>query len=195
MSKVKLLLSALILMVVTIIATLSSYLIYSLRHTDMHYAIILATHEDASYIPSSIYRFYLYTYRWTPEDIEELQSSVGVLAFFNDEDKTIDEKLFYFLLDKGLNINGVHEISGLYPLHQAILMNDLNLVRLLLLNGADPTIEAKLYQHQLNSLDFTRKLMTLKPDIDRKPIERILLEHLQNNKKQEPDTTKIEIRN
>ncbi len=156
MSKVKLLLSALILIVVTAVATMSSFYIYLLNQYDMHRVIITAKREKTPYLASVISKIYLYSFRGTPEDIEYLQSSVGIMASFGFKDKAQDEKLFYFLLDKGFNINKANDIDGLYPLHEAIFWNNLDAVRLLLLNGADPTLEDK--QFKLNSLDFTRKL-------------------------------------
>ncbi len=149
----------------------------------MQKIIITAQQKKTPYIASVISKIYLYAFRGTPEDIEELQSDLGIIVSFGFEDRAQDEKLFYFLLDKGININQTHEITGLYPLHLAIFLNNPDAIRLLLLNGADPTIKSEAIdkQYQLNSLDLTRKLMEEEPDIDRKPIELILLEHLQNN--------------
>ena len=151
-----------------------SLMLVSLHRTSFQDFIICSTNDEASYIPVKLCQSYLYNFRGNAEDIHELEQTTGVTIAFDVEDQTQRRALFEFLLSKGMDINKQNLLTGLYPIHELILRNDVKAIKLLLQHGADINLEDSHYQK--NALEFTQLLIQTKPEIERKQIVLMLQE-------------------
>ena len=168
------------LIVFIILSTIVVFILalFSLYRSQMQDVIICSSDNAASYIPSAICSSYLYHFMGDSADIKELEENTGIMIAFDvnkegiNKDKK-DKKLFLFLVSKGADVNKQNKITGLYPIHEAILRNNLHAVNLLLSHGADPELKDR--KNQLNSLHFTQILIKKNPSINRSSIEKVLL--------------------
>lgn len=151
---------------------MAALMVVSLQRSSMLEVIICSTDNTVMYIPSSLCKSYLYNFRGNSDDIAELKITTGITIAFDIRDQTQRKQLFEFLLNQGLEVNTPNTQNGLYPLQAAILRNDLDAVKLLLDHGANPALKNK--RRGLDSLEFMHQLIQRKPEINRKPIERIL---------------------
>jgi hypothetical protein len=160
---------------ITAVITVLILVALSLYRSNIQDVIICSADNTASYIPSTICSGYLYNFMGEPDEIKELEKNIGIIIAFDVNKEKEDEKLFLFLIEKGININSVNATTGFYPIHEAILRNNLSAVNLLLSHRANPKLKDK--QYNLNSLDFTRFLIKKNPAINRSSVEAVLLKY------------------
>jgi len=106
-------------------------------------------------------RAYLFSLRGTRDDVAVINhdgSLVGLLSPASEEERS---QLLEFLLENGVDINGLDERAGFSPLHTAVLDNNLEVAKLLLLHGANPLTKDK--KRGLTALEFALQLKD-KPD-------------------------------
>jgi hypothetical protein len=143
-----------------------SVALYSLTGSGIEDIIICSSDEgEAHYIPSVLCERYLLNYRATADDVQALESNAGLSFLFGIQG---DSKRYLYLdyfLSKGVSINALSNVDGLTPLHAAIVLNDVELVKYLLNKGANPTQVDKNYA--LTPLELSQKL-----DKARDPIKR-----------------------
>lgn len=158
---------------ILLFVTYFSTAFYTLIDSDVEDLIICSTNDNTHYIPSGACEYYLLNYRTGQDDIESLESGAGLAFLF--EIKDVNKRYAYIehFISKGLAINLLSNIDGLSPLHSAILLNDIKLVRFLIDKGASITIKEKLYG--LTPLEFTYKLTEKNAQIDRQLISELLV--------------------
>ena len=108
-------------------------LIYGVAAQDIAKLIVCA--HGACYSPFSEFaEWYLFHFRGTPEDLNDLDKSTGLSFVIRDEE------LLRFFIKKGVPINKV-DYQGFTPLHAAIIQNLPGSVKILLEHGADPNLK------------------------------------------------------
>jgi hypothetical protein len=101
---------------------------------------------------SDLCRNFLFTFRGSKEDIDELQQGIGASFVLNGQSPIFQrEQVLKFLVSKGLQINQVN-VQQLTPLHGAVLANSADEVKVLLRNGADVHMKDKKFN--LTPLEF-----------------------------------------
>ena len=161
-----------------ILASLSSVVIYfitaaySLSESDIEDIIICSTNNDTHYIPSEACELYLFKFRAEEGDIQSLESGAGLAFLFGIQD--IHQRYIYleYFLFKGISVDAPSHIDGLPPLHAAVLLNDIKLVKYLLHKGASTKQPEKNYG--LTPIEFLHKLNENNHLINREPIAKIL---------------------
>jgi len=105
-------------------------------------------------------------------------SMINTLVILNENltDKVGVQSYISQYISMGCDINSV-DISGLSPLHNAVLAKDVYMVRFLLSNGASKKVlahkpDSKI--HGLNSVEFLKFLNEFKPSKEFKKIEQVL---------------------
>lgn len=164
---IKIIKNTLILTSVIVLISLS-ILAFTLHRTNFQDVIIYSVNEDSHYLPARVIQRYLYNFRGSEQDINSLEKEAGITIAFDIENKVQRRNIFNFLLEKGININKKNTVSGLYPIHEVILRNDVEAVKQLIKNGADLQLKDSTYQK--NALAFSKLLIKSKPDVDRHPI-------------------------
>lgn len=123
----------------------------------------------------NICRAYLFNFRGTKQDISELQQGSGPSFAVQGESSLQErEQILKFLVNKGMNINGIgmHQLTAL---HEAVLANSDEEIEMLLRNGADAALRDKKFG--LTPLELAISLeQDGAPGIDRKPVI-VLLEN------------------
>ncbi|MBB1320383.1 MULTISPECIES: ankyrin repeat domain-containing protein [Shewanella] len=146
--------------------------IYSLENSRVEDVVLCSVEDNTHYIPNSFCEFYLFNFRLTKQDLDELQSASGIAFLFSIS----NQKKKYVYLDKfienGASVNSKSEIDGLPPLHAAILLNDKKLVEYLLSKGSDPELLDS--QNKLNAYDFVMLLKRNNDSINRNEVIRTL---------------------
>ena len=145
---------------------------YSLSESNVEDIIICSTNDDTHYIPNKGCEFYLFNFRTSKNDIQYLESGSGLAFLFGIKD--INKRYIYLdhFLSKGMSIDTQSNIDGLPPLHSAILLNDLKLVKYLIEKGVNTMQTERNYE--LTPLSFLQKLNENNDFIDRAPIENFL---------------------
>ncbi|RZF80555.1 ankyrin repeat domain-containing protein [Pseudoalteromonas sp. CO325X] len=150
---------------------------YSLSESSVEDVVICSTNSDTHHIPSGVCEYYLFNYRSTNKDIAELELNSGLAFFFGIDDKEKRSKYIVHFLEHGASIDKHSHIDGLTPLHAAILLNEADLVKLIIDQGAD------LNQVELNSeltpLDFLKKIESTNTAIDRSQVSKVLHEAME----------------
>ena len=101
-------------------------------------------------------RKYLLNFRGSTEDINTLQQGIGALFVTQGESTTFERtELLRFLIGKGLEVNRAG-MDRLLPLHGAVLANSADEVKILLGNGANPTLKDNRFE--LTPLELALKL-------------------------------------
>lgn len=103
-------------------------------------------------------REYLFAFRGSKQDIDSLHQGIGALFVAQGESATSErEQILKFLIGKGLDVNraGMHQ---LLPLHGAVLANSADEIRILLNNGADPSLKDNRFG--LTALELALKLQS-----------------------------------
>lgn len=137
-------------------------------------SLLLCSQGKDELIPKSLCQSYLFNFGGRPEEIAALNNNVGigwVIRAENDADRT---RLVSFLLEKGVGINAIDQRSGVTALHTAVIENDLPAVRLLLENGADPSVKDR--SSGKTPLEFALEL----EDKPTQPDRTVIIELLQN---------------
>jgi hypothetical protein len=119
-------------------------------------------------IPQHFCRIYLYEFRGSRDDVAIINhdgSLIGLLSTANKKDQV---KLLEFLLNKGVDINGLDERSGISPLHAAVLDNDADVAELILKHGANPLLKDR--KRRLTPSGFARQLREKSNQPDRSAI-------------------------
>ena len=145
---------------------------YSLSESNIEDIIICSTNDDTHYIPNKGCEFYLFNFRSSKNDIQYLESGSGLAFLFGIKD--INKRYIYLehFLSKGMSIDAQSNIDGLTPLHSAILLNDIKLVKYLIEKGANPMQTER--NHALTPLSFLQNLNKSNNFINRAPIENFL---------------------
>jgi hypothetical protein len=120
--------------------------------------LLLCADRGGLKIPFSkqLCRGYLLAFRGSREDIDTLHKGVGALFVTQGESATSERaELLNFLVGKGLDVNRV-DMHQLLPLHGATLANSADEVKILLDNGADPSLTDGRFG--LTPLEFALKL-------------------------------------
>jgi ankyrin repeat protein len=146
--------------------------VYSLSESNVEDIIICGTNDDTHYIPDKACELYLFNFRTSENDIQSLESGAGLAFLFGIQD--INKRYVYLehFLSKGASIDALSKVDGLSPLHAAILLNDLRLVKYLIDKGANTSqIEGN---DELTPLTFLQKLEKNNKLIDRTPIAKVL---------------------
>lgn len=146
---------------------------YSLSENNVEDIIICGTNDDTHYIPNKVCELYLFNFRTSGNDIQSLELGAGLAFLFGIQD--INKRYIYLehFLSKGTSIDALSNIDGLSPLHAAILLNDLKLVKYLIAKGANTSQTEGNYE--LTPLSFLQKLGKNNNLIDRTPIANILI--------------------
>ncbi len=145
---------------------------YEMSTENIEFIVINATNEETSYIPSSVYEYYLFNFRLTKEDIKYIESRAGLNFLLGISDHNKRYKFLKYFISKGVSINKPSAIDGFPPLHAAILLNDKELVKFLLNNGAD--INKKDIKFKLSPEEFINFLQQKNNTIDRSSIKKII---------------------
>lgn len=103
--------------------------------------LLLCSQGKDEVTPKSLCQSYLFNFGGRPEDIAALNEGIGVGWVIRAEDEADRTKLVSFLLEKGVNIDAIDQRSGITALHTAVIENDLPAVKLLLKNGANPSVK------------------------------------------------------
>ncbi|MEZ9142427.1 MULTISPECIES: hypothetical protein [unclassified Shewanella] len=123
--------------------------------------------EGGLYIPGNLCNFVLLNLRLSDLDIKDFESRGGIASLYS-----IHEDVKYIYLDAfikaGTSVNNESVMSGLPPLHAAILANDNQLVTFLLAREASLTQLNS--QFGMNARDFTYHLAEIKPNVDRSDV-------------------------
>jgi len=127
--------------------------------------IVCATDDKASYIPAIVCETYLLNYRGHGADLQYLKTRTGLNFLTNIEDVSIRNQLFKFFIGRGMNINAVSPVDGLTPLHAAVLLNDSELARFLIKQGANPRVREK--NSALTPLEYLDLMNAQYPGINR----------------------------
>ncbi|WP_351074584.1 ankyrin repeat domain-containing protein [Shewanella sp. CAL98-MNA-CIBAN-0140] len=159
---------ALLIGILILIAAYVAGAIYTLSNSKIESVIISGAGEDGLYIPNAISHAYLMNFRLRDSDIKELESRAGIATLFGVQDE--DRKYLYLdsFIKNGASVNAESVISGLPPLHAALLFNDSKLVHFLILRGAET--KQKNTQFGMNAHDFVKHLQAKKPLIDRSDV-------------------------
>ena len=147
--------------------------IYEMSTENIEFVVINATNEETSRIPSSVYEYYLFNFRGTEEDIQYIGNRAGLNFLFGISDQNKKYKFLKYFISKGVSINKPSAIDGFPPLHAAILLNDEELVKFLLDNGAD--INKKDIKFKLTPNEFIDFLQQKNNTIDRSSIKTRIL--------------------
>ena len=126
-----------ILTPVSLLILYSAALMYVLPIMSVETIIICASsRERTHYIPSKVCEFYLFNFRSSEKDIQELADRAGLMFLTG----ILDTKKRYIYADhflsKGILIDAPSRFDGFSPLQGAILSNDLELVKYLISRGA-----------------------------------------------------------
>lgn len=112
-------------------------------------------------VPQSLCRAYLLRFRGGHDDVATINHDGSLVGLISPASKEYQSQLLEFLLEKGVDINGLDERAGISPLHTAVLDNNLEVAELLLRHGASPLLKDK--KRGLTALQFALQLKG-KPD-------------------------------
>lgn len=135
-------------------------------------SLLLCSEGNDELIPKFVCQSYLFNFGANPEAIANLNQSVGVGWVMRAEDDLDRKKLVRFLLQKGVDINAIDRRSGITALHTAVLENNLPAAKLLLSNGANPSIEDR--NRGKTPLEFALELKNRPGQPDRTAIIKLL---------------------
>jgi ankyrin repeat protein len=107
-------------------------------------------------VPQHLCRAYLFRFRGSHDDAATINHDGSLVGLLSPASKEDQSRLLEFLLEKGVDINGLDERAGISPLHSAVLDNALEVVELLLHHGANPLIRDK--RRNLTPLEFALQL-------------------------------------
>jgi uncharacterized protein len=155
----------------TLIALAAIVLVYSLlagyavTQQDIHRLILCSDHGGLK-IPfaKNVCRLYLYSFRGTKQDMEDLHAGAGALFVTQGEDLAQRRETLRFLVSRGLDVNRASPVDGLPPLHAAVVLNDPEQVSLLLESGARQDIEDQRFK--LKPLALAKHLQTKDPTVN-----------------------------
>jgi len=108
--------------------------------SDIEDLIICSSQNNSHYIPQDFCKSYLFNFRGTKRDIQNLESRSGISSIFGLNAEHDKETLFNFLVSKNININKISPIDGFSQLHAAVLENNKSLVEKLLKSGVDKSV-------------------------------------------------------
>jgi len=133
--------------------------IHFLQTASISDLMVCTSGEGERNIPRQVCREWIYTFRGTSEDVESLQSSIGIVFRGTPDLEDVEishasvgiewvfatpredwNAMARFWLSKGVNINYRRPISLLTALHSAALRGNAEQVEFLLGLGADPTL-------------------------------------------------------
>lgn len=142
------------------------------------YTLTACSQGQIALIPKYLCRTYLYHFRGTKNDIDQINydgSLFEIISGFEKEDQT---KLLSFFIEKGVGINELNGRTGTSPLHEAVLDNNLEVTELLLTHGANPLVKDK--KRSLTPLDLALQLKGRLGQPDRTAVIECLERTLQN---------------
>ncbi len=145
------------------------YVSFYMKHI---YTLVHCSEGQVAFIPKRLCQTYLFGFRGTQDDVSMINydgSLPGIIASASEEDQA---KLLEFLLEKGVDINGLDRRVGVSPLHGAVSDNDLQVAELLLRYGANPSIRDK--KHNLTPLERALQLQDRPGQPDRTAIIKLL---------------------
>jgi len=155
---------------------LTGYAITQMTITEL---VICANENKAFYIPQMSCRAYLFKFRGTPDDIQDLKQHTGLDFVLGVSDKENRDKMIRFFIGKGMDINDRVDRHGNTAMHNAVLTNNAEHVEYLLSLGADPLATETDYNLNVyDYLDFIEKKSEGK-NIDRNAVRELLL-HFKN---------------
>lgn len=138
------------------------------------YTLLDCSKGQVSLIPKHLCKTYLFNYGGTQDDVAKINHDGSLFEIVATADKEDQSRLLEFLLEKGVDINGLNERTGTSPLHAAVLDNALEVTELFLRHGANPLDKDQ--KRSLTSLEFALQLNDKPGQPDRTAIIR-LLEH------------------
>jgi len=166
----------LLLFILGLPLSVAGFGLFSIMNANIDDVTICAINDDSHYIPSSVCEYYLFNHRLTQEDIQYLETNSSGIAFvFGIKDQPKRDKYLRYFVKKGVSTNKLSVIDGLTPLHAAVVINDAELVKFLLENGADPMLKDS--QYKLASIDFVDYLQKKNPSTDRLKVRQQLQEY------------------
>ena len=100
----------------------------------------------------------------------------GYSTIKTDNNKRIFQ-VAQLLINRGANINAIDGKTGRTPLHEAIFFNQIELVKFLIKNKANPMIKVnypKSVFHGSNALEFAKKIDKMDKNIDYSPVIKVV---------------------
>lgn len=147
------------------------YVSINLKHV---YTLLDCSKGQVALIPKHLCQTYLFTYGGTQDDVAQINHDGSLLAIVSAASKEDQSRLIEFLLEKGVDINGLDDRAGISPLHAAVLDNASEIIEMFLHHGANPLIKDK--KRGLTPLEFALQLKGKPGQPDRTAIIK-LLEH------------------
>jgi len=155
------------------VAGLAGLIAYDMSKMDAETIILCSLDEGGIRIPSKLCEYYLLNYRDHKKDVNELASGAG-LSFILTADNEEKYKIADSFIAYGLGVDGINHYGkyNLTPLHSAVLSNDVEMVKFLLIKGA--SLDIKPPSINMTPLEFAESLQKKEPSVDRSQIIQIL---------------------
>lgn len=147
------------------------YVSINLKHI---YTLLDCSQGQVALVPKHFCQTYLFNYRGTKDDVAQINHDGSLFEIVSTASKEDQSKLLEFLLEKGVDINGLDDRAGISPLHAAVLDNAFEVAEIFLHHGANPSIKDK--KRSLTPLEFALQLKGKPGQPDRTAIIK-LLEH------------------
>jgi hypothetical protein len=165
--------------VVLLVAGIVGLTTYDLSNMDAEAIILCASDEGGIRMPGKICEYYLYNHRNVKADVEQIASGAG-LAFILNGGSEKKYKIAEFFLSNGLDVNGVNHYGdyNLTPIYGSVLLNDVEMARFLLGQGADLRVRPP--SVNMNPLEFGQSLQENDPTVDRRKVLELLAERMKN---------------
>lgn len=148
-------------------------ILYVMSQMGIEHLISCSLNERGTRIPNSLCKYYLVNYRATTNDINRLKNGAGLDYIINgDNQKKYD--IAKFFISKGLSVDSINHYSKkeVTPLVAAVLYNDVELVRFLIIQGAN--IQIKSNGYRMTALELAKELHRNVGKEDRSEIIKIL---------------------
>lgn len=129
--------------------------------------------EKSINLPAGMCDYFLRHYRNDKEDISQLEQGTGLSFVLHARDRRLSD----YFIKNGINVNKVSPLTGLTPLHNMVVNNDIELVKYLLEHGADVKVkaDAKFYPAAYTSLELLDMLSQKDPKTDRSAVRQLLI--------------------